>query len=332
MRRWMIVVARWRMVLILALLLAAVSAAKGDAFLKFENLVNIPRQISFEAIIAFGMTLVIITGGIDLSVGSLVALSGVLAGLAMRGLADAPLGLALAAGVGAAVAAGAACGAFSGFVITRFAVPPFIVTLSMMLGARGAAFMLCGGRPVYELPEGIRFLGRGFVGQSWFGPLLPVPVLVMLLVCAAFHLLLTRSVFGRQIVAVGSNAQASYFSGVNVRRTRLLVYVILGALCGGVGLLSSARLMSADPKSGEMWELNVIAAVVVGGTSLFGGHGSVGGTLVGALIIGVLNNALNLLNVGDFMQRVVVGAVILAAALLDSALRRLEVGRQALPQ
>ncbi len=314
---------RLRMPVVLALLVIAVTILTDQVFARPENLVNVARQISFEALIAFGMTLVIVTGGIDLSVGSLVALTGVVAGVAMRTTLDWSAPLCILAGFGAGVGVGAASGVISGTVVTRFAIPPFIVTLAAMLIARGFAFIACHGEPVYELPPDLLFLGRGFVAQGLLGKMLPVPVLIMLLGFVGFHVLLSRTVFGRGVIAVGSNEEAARLSGIAVRRTKLIVYVLTGALCGVVGVMHDAKLMAADPKVGEMWELNVIAAVVVGGTSLFGGRGSIPGTLIGALIIGVLNNSLNLLNVDHFWQKVVLGLVILLAALLDAGLRRL---------
>ena len=287
------------------------------------NLINVARQISFEALIAFGMTLVIVTGGIDLSVGSLVALTGVVAGVVMRTTlgwsAPACIGAGLVTGIGM----GAVFGTISGSVVTRFSIPPFIVTLAAMLIARGFGFIACKGQPVYELTPELIVLGRGFVLEGLLGKILPVPVLIMLLGFIGFHVLLARTVFGRGVIAVGSNEEAARLSGIAVKRTKLLVYVLTGALCGIVGVLHDAKLMAADPKVGEMWELNVIAAVVVGGTSLFGGRGSIPGTMIGALIIGVLNNSLNLLHVEHFWQKVVLGLVILLASLLDAGLRRL---------
>ena len=314
------------MPVVLALLVIAVTVLTDGLFVRPENLINVARQISFEALIAFGMTLVIITGGIDLSVGSLVALTGVAAGVVMRSTLDWPAYLCILSGLLVGTGAGALSGSVAGSVITRFSIPPFIVTLALMLVARGLAFIACGGQTVYELPPELLTLGRGFVGESVFGRILPVPVLVMLVGFVAFHLLLARTVFGRGVIAVGSNEEAARLSGIPVRRTRLIVYILTGALCGLVGVLHDAKLMAADPKVGEMWELNVIAAVVVGGTSLFGGRGTIWGTLIGALIIGVLNNSLNLLHVQHFWQKVVLGMVILLAALLDAGLRRL--GRQ----
>jgi ribose transport system permease protein len=315
---------RYRMPVVLALLVVAATTMSGGLFARPENLVNVARQISFEALIAFGMTLVIITGGIDLSVGSLVALTGVVAALAMRALAPFGAAAAIGGGLAAGVAMGGAVGSGSGLVITRLKLPPFLVTLAAMLIARGAGFILTNGEPIYEgLPPSLVWLGRGFIFEGAIGRVLPVPVLVMLIAFVAIHVLLTRTVFGRSVVAIGSNEEAARLSGIAVDRTRLLVYSLTGALAGLVGVMNVGKLMAADPKIGEMWELNVIAAVVVGGTSLFGGRGGVPGTLVGALVIGVLNNGLNLLHVQSFWQQVVLGAVILIAAFLDSAMARL---------
>lgn len=319
--------ARLRMPLILgALVLAATLLTKGQ-FASPDNLVNVLRQVSIEAIIAFAMTAVIITGGIDLSVGSLVALTGVVAGLVMRATLDWPAAACIALGLGAAVGAGGMIGSLSGAIVARLALPPFIVTLGAMLMARGGAFILCDGQPVYELPPDLLRLGRGFVAEGLIGRALPVPVLVMLGAYALFAFMLARTAPGRNIISVGSNEEASRLAGIPVRRTKLAVYAVTGAVCGLAGLLQDAKLMAADPKVGEMWELNIIAAVVVGGTSLFGGRGSMTGTLVGALIIGVLNNTLNLMHVEHFWQKVALGTVILAAALIDAGLRRVEASR-----
>lgn len=316
-----------RMLIVLVLLGIASTLMTGGQFAQLDNLVNVARQVSFEGLIAFGMTLVIVTGGIDLSVGSLVALTGVVAALVMRSCLDASPTFAITVGLLSGIATGAAIGVSSGAIIARFAIPPFLVTLAVMLMARGFAFILCDGQPVYELPESLITLGRGFVFEDTFGSLLPVPVVVLLVAFAIFAILLGRTVFGRGVIAVGSNEEASRLAGIPVRRIKVLVYAITGALCGLAGVLHVGKLMAADPKVGDMWELNVIAAVVVGGTSLFGGRGSMTGTLVGALIIGVLNNSLNLLHVEHFWQKVVLGAVILAASLVDAVLRRLDTGQ-----
>jgi len=313
------------MPLVLVLLLITASLLT-DTFATPANLIGVARQISFEALIAFGMTLIIITGGIDLSVGSLVALTGVIAAMVMNATLDAPPAICISLGMAAGCGVGALSGTLSGLVVTRFAVPPFIVTLAAMLIARGFAFISCSGQPIYELPQELLYWGRGFVLEDTIGRVLPVPVLLLIIGFVVFHVLLSRTIYGRRVVAVGSNEEAARLAGIPVRRTRLIAYTLTGGLCGIVGLLLDAKLMAGDPKVGEMWELNVIAAVVVGGTSLFGGRGTIVGTLIGALIIGVLNNSLNLMHVDHFWQKVVLGLVILGAALLDSALRRL--GRQ----
>lgn len=321
---WLVHVARWRMPLILAALCAAAAVLTDGRFAQTDNLVNVLRQVSFEGLIAFGMTLVIVTGGIDLSVGSMVALSGVVTALVLRGMSDAAAPLAIAAGTMSAIATGAAVGAACGGIVASFAIPAFIVTLAAMLIARGAAFILCGGQPIYELPAGMMVLGRGFVLESVVGRALPVPVAVLLAAWGVFVVLLNRTVFGRGVIAVGSNEAAARLAAIPVRRTKVAVYTITGGLAGLAGALHVGKLMAGDPKVGEGWELNVIAAVVVGGTSLFGGRGSITGTLIGALIIGVLNNSLNLMHVEHFWQKVVLGSVILAASLLDAGLRRLD--------
>lgn len=313
-----------RMPVILVLLLITATLLTEGRFLRVENLVNVIRHVSLEGLIAFGMTFVIVTGGIDLSVGSLVALTGVVAALTMRSMGGAPPSVAIALGLGVALLVGCGTGAAAGAIIARFAIPSFVVTLSTMLVARGAAFILCDGQPVHELPEALHWWGRGFVWESLLGRMLPTPVLIMMTAYVVLLIVFQRTVFGRRVVAVGSNQQAAYLSGIPVRRTRLCVYLLTGLLCGLAGFLHDAKLMAGDPKVGEMWELNVIAAVVVGGTSLFGGQGTITGTLIGAVIIGVLNNSLNLLEVEHFWQKVVLGLVILAASLADSALRKLE--------
>jgi ribose transport system permease protein len=321
---WLRMLINVRMPLILTLLVVAVSVLTGGRFASIDNLVNVARQVSFEGMIAFGMTLVIVTGGIDLSVGSLVALTGVVAAVVMQSLPDASPMVRIGGGFFTGIALGATSGAASGTIVARFSIPPFIVTLACMLIARGLAFISCSGQPVYKLPDELMWWGRGFVLESVLGRLLPTPVMVMFIAYGLFLVLFKGTVFGRSVVAIGSNEQAAYLAGIPVRLTKMSVYLLTGMLCGLVGVLQDAKLMAGDPKVGEMWELNIIAAVVVGGTSLFGGRGTITGTLIGAFIIGVLNNSLNLLHVEHFWQKVVLGGVILSASLLDAALRRLE--------
>jgi ribose transport system permease protein len=288
-------------------------------FLKRDNLINVANQIAVIAILAVGMTLVVIAGGIDLSVGSLVALSAVAAALLIRDFAGAegagPLGMALCCL--AAVAVCGLVGGFNGIMVTACAVPPFIATLAMMLIARGLANRLSGGQSVYQVPDAFVWLGRG---ADLAG--VPNAVVLMLLLYAAAHVLMTRTTLGRYIYAVGGNAEAARLSGVPVRRVLLAVYCLSGALAGLGGVVTASQLKSGSPTYGLMYELYVIAAVAVGGTSLAGGEGRVFGTLTGALIIAVIQNGMNLTGVESYTQQVVLGAVLLGAVLLDQLKRR----------
>lgn len=288
-------------------------------FLKRDNLLNIANQISVIAIIGVGMTLVIITGGIDLSVGSIIALSSVVTARLIRdylGGESASVESMVLAGV-AGVGVGAFIGLFSGWMVTQFNVPSFIVTLAMMLVASGMAFIVAEGQSINQVPETFVWLGRN---ADLFR--IPNAVLLMIFIYFLAHLLMTRTTTGRYIYAVGGNAEAARLSGVPVKRTQLFVYILCGALAGLGGVLTASQLKSGAPTYGVMYELYVIAAVVVGGTSLSGGEGRVLGTLVGALIIAVIQNGMNLTNIESYTQKVVLGSVILAAVLLDRLKRR----------
>ncbi|MFM7035580.1 MAG: ABC transporter permease [Planctomycetia bacterium] len=288
-------------------------------FLKSDNLLNIANQIAVIAIMAIGMTMVIITGGIDLSVGSLAALAAVTAALLIRdnfgGVAASPVGMTLACT--AAIVACGLLGGVSGAVITLFQVPPFIVTLAMMLVASGLAYLAAAGQSIYQIPESFVWLGRG---TGLFG--LPHAVTLMLALYVAAHVLMTRTTLGRAIYAVGGNAEAARLSGVPVRRVLLFAYVACGLLAGLGGVILASQLKSGSPTYGAMYELYVIAAVVVGGTALAGGEGRILGTLVGALIIAVIQNGMNLVGIESYTQKVVLGLVILAAVLIDQLRRR----------
>jgi ribose/xylose/arabinose/galactoside ABC-type transport system permease subunit/ABC-type sugar transport system substrate-binding protein len=280
-------------------------AALSPRFLALDNFLNVARQISLNGIIAVGMTLVIVSGGIDLSVGSVLALATCVSGLLMQG-GSGP-GVALAAGLGT----GLACGAVNGVVITRLGISPFITTLGMMSFARGAAMVLTDGNPIARLDRAYFFLGTGtLLGVPW-------PVWVMAVVAAFGAFLLARTRLGRYALAIGSNEEAVRLAGIPVAAYKLMLYVIMGGLCAVAGWILSARVASADPSSGVLMELEAIAAVVIGGASLRGGRGSVTGTLVGAAIMGVLSNGLVLLGISAFWQQVLVGAVIVAAVAVD---------------
>ncbi len=278
-------------------------------FLTLSNLLNIVEQSSVIAIIAAGMTFVIITAGIDLSVGSVLALSGVVMASLLQ--ADLPLPLAIAASLGS----GFLCGMLNGVLITRGRLPPFIATLGMMSVARGAALLVTQGRPISGFSEPFRQLASGEMLY------VPVPVLIMLIVYLVSHILLAKTSFGRHVYAIGGNEEAAVLSGVEVRKLKTLVYGLCGMLSGLAATILTARLNSAQPIAGIMYELDAIAATVIGGTSLMGGEGTVFGTLVGALIMGVLRNGLNLLDVSSFVQQIVIGSVIILAVLVDMILK-----------
>jgi ribose transport system permease protein len=295
--------------------LRAPGSINRSAFLSASNLRNVADQIAVIAIIAVGMTMVIITGGIDLSVGSLVALSAVLTAWLIRawGGTSASWAAMLAAGVCASVLCGLV-GALSGAVITRFRVPPFIATLAVMQVASGLAFILAQGQSIYDIPASFTWLGRGATLAS-----LPNAVVLMLAVYALAHVHMTRTSLGRAIYAVGGNPEAARLSGIRTKRVLTLVYLVSGLTAGIGGVITASQLKAGAPTYGAMYELYVIAAVVVGGTSLSGGEGRIYGTLIGALIIAVIRNGMNLTGVEPYTQKVILGAVILGAVLLDRA-------------
>ena len=283
-------------------------------FLKTDNLLNIANQIAVIAIMAIGMTMVILTGGIDLSVGSLLALSAVIATGFIRDFAGGesagPGGMILACF--AAIGICGVVGAFSGLMITRFGIPPFIVTLAVMLVGSGMAYTLAEGQSIYQLPDSFTRLGRGADIVS-----LPNAVVVMLLLYVLAQVLMTRMIAGRYLYAVGGNRLAARLSGVPVERVLMFAYIMSALLAGLGGVIMASQLKSGSATYGNMYELYVIAAVVVGGTSLSGGQGKMMGTLIGAFTIAVIQNGMNLTNVESYTQKVVLGAVILGAVLID---------------
>ncbi|MCA9082855.1 MAG: hypothetical protein KDA81_02310 [Planctomycetaceae bacterium] len=286
-------------------------------FARLDNLLSVANQTAIYAIIAIGMTMVIITGGIDLSVGSLVALASVAAAILIRDVGSGTqsnvwgVGLAFLGAIGVCGLAGL----FNGFMITRFQVPPFITTLAMMMMAKGLALRLSAGESISQVPATFRWIGGGTIMG------IPNPVILMFVLYVLAHLVMSQSVFGRYVYAVGGNAEASRLSGVAVNRIRLAVYTICGALAGLGGIIQSSKLGTGDPKLGLMYELDVIAAVVVGGTSLMGGEGRIFGTLIGAFIIAVIKNGMNLMNIDSYDQQVVLGAVVMLAVLIDTLKR-----------
>jgi len=281
------------------------------SFLSVDSLVNVLNQSAVYGVLSVGMTFVILTGGIDLSVGSLIAFGGVLCALVVQAGGDPVWGWILM-GWAVALLAGLAAGAFSGILVTRVEVPPFIATLALMSSLRGLGYILAHGQPISPLPPEYIFLGRYRIGG-----VVPVGVIVMLTVFILGGILLNSTRFGRHVRAIGGNEEAARLSGVPVARVKVIVYGMCSTLAVLGGLIASSKLGSGDPKAGFGDELSVIAAVVVGGTSLSGGRGSIGGTFMGLLVVSVLNSGLNWIGVESFGQQVILGVVILAAVLLD---------------
>jgi ribose transport system permease protein len=294
------------------ILLCVVMTILSPYFLTFTNLFNVGTQIAVVAILALGQTFVIVSGGIDLSVGSVLGLAGIVFGWATA-VVNLPLPAALALGIGV----GALAGLTNGLLITLANLPPFIATLAMLSAARGLALVISNGQPLSPIPAAIRALGSG----DLFG-FVPLPVVLMLVIWALTVGILRGTYAGRCMYAIGGNEEASRLSGINVSRQKLLIYTLSGLFAGIAGVLLTARLASASPQAGFTYELDAIAAVVIGGASLSGGVGSASGTLIGALVLGILRNGLNLLNVSAFWQQVVIGAVIALAVMTDTLRRR----------
>jgi len=275
-------------------------------FLTPKNVFNILRQNASNLFLATGMTMVIILGGIELSVGSVIALSGVVAAGCVVNF-----GLPEIVAFLAAIGVGALVGMFNGFVICKTDIPPFIVTLASMNITKGIALVLTGGSPIRCMTDAFKFPGAGYVGP------IPTPVILMIVVFIVATLMVNRTQLGRHIYAVGGNAQAAKFSGINVQKVKFIVYTYTGIMAGIAGVVVASRLYSGQPTAGDGAEMDAIAAVVVGGTSMSGGSGRLGGTLIGVLIIGVLNNGLNLMGVDSNWQYIVKGFVILLAVYVD---------------
>ncbi len=295
--------------LIFLVIFAVTLTILSDRFLTVSNLINILRQATINGILSVGMTMVILTGGIDLSVGSVLALTVVVtADLMKKGF---PVSVAMLAGI----LVGGLLGMLNGALVSRARIPPFIATLGMMTFARGVALAYTDGRPITGLPESFRFFGTGFIG------LFPMPVIIAFVILVLGYLFLAKTRFGTYIYALGDNEVSARFAGIPTTKYITLVYVFAGFLSALAGMILIARLDSAQPTIGKGYEFDAIAAVVVGGTDLAGGKGSLLGTVLGVLIIAMLNNGLNLLNVSSFYEQVVKGIVIAMALLLHKAVR-----------
>jgi len=300
------------------LILCIALSLLSDKFLTVDNGWNVLRQISVNICISVGMTLVVLTAGIDLSVGSILAFSGaVAAGLLKSGISfpenDLFIGFTLLGTVLAGLITGSFLGFFNGWVITKFKVPPFVATLAMLTVARGFTMLWTKGYPISSLGTDFAYIGTG-----WF---LGIPILVWIavVVVIAAMIISNKTALGRYIYAIGGNENAAKLSGININKVKIIVYTLAGALAAIGGIMVTSRLDSAQPNAGMSYELDAIAAVVIGGTSLSGGRGTIIGTVLGAIIIGVLNNGLVLLDVSPFWQQVVKGMVILLAVMIDKA-------------
>lgn len=288
------------------ILICVILSFLSPVFLSLRNILNVLRQVSITGIIGVGMTFVILTAGIDLSVGSLLALAGVLAaGMQVNYGAD-PFFM-----VVVPLIIITALGLLVGLIITKFNVPPFVATLGMMSAARGLALIYTDGYPISGLSRSFRVLGGGMVGP------VPVPVIIYLLVVIVGAVVLTQTKFGRYVYAIGGNEEAVRLSGIPTNRYKVIIYGISAFTAGLSGIILASRLSSGQPTAGVSYELDVIAAVVIGGTSLMGGKGGVFGTFIGALLIGVLNNGFNLLNISPFYQQLVKGIIIVAAVIME---------------
>lgn len=273
-------------------------------FWTMTNLTNVARQVSILALISVGETFAILSAGIDLSVGSLLALVSVICAQTM-------LEYGVAAGILAGILIGAIAGLINGILIAKARIPPFIATLAMLVGARGAALTLSGGLPIAGLPKSFLIIGAGYI----LG--IPIPAIIAAVVMALGYFILSRTAFGRNVYAVGGNEEAAMLSGINVSRIKILVYLLSGVCAGIAGVVLTSRVISGQPTLGEVQELYAIAAVVIGGSKISGGYGGVGKTVLGVLVLGLLNNGLNLIRVSSYVQLIVIGVIIVLAVYVD---------------
>ena len=300
----------YRSVLIL-LVICVFATILSPSFLSVKNLFNVFQQITVAGIVGCGMTFVILTGGIDLSVGSILGLSGVLASGVLASTGN------TAAAVAVSLVVGVACGAVNGFFVSVCGIPPFISTLGMMTLLRGVILVYTKGSPIPIKSDAYKFFGKGSIAG------IPVPVIILIIVFLLAHYILTQTSYGRSVYAVGGNREAARLSGIRVKTSEFLVYTLNGLMCGMAGLILTARLGSAQSTSGTGIEMDAIAAVILGGTSLSGGGGFVLPTVVGAMIMGIIDNILTLMNVNPHATNIVKGAVILIAVLVDKKVKDL---------
>ncbi len=293
-------------------------------FFTAKNIINVISQMAINALIATGITFVIITGGIDIGVGSVAAFAGIFAANVGLLFPDLSIGGGLAIQIGSALVIGGVCGAFNGIMITKFRVVPMIATLAMMSIARGFAYVVTDGQPVYGLNDNFAWLGSGrvFPTESMKQGILPIIAVFTIVVVILMHLLLTKTVFGRHVYAVGSNENVAHLSGIKVDKVKIWCYIICSVMAALGGVCVASKLNNGQPASCTGYEMYAIAATVLGGTSFSGGVGSVARAMIGVAIIAVINNGLNLLQVSSYWQQIITGAIILAAIIVDMAQKR----------
>lgn len=293
-------------VVIAMLILVAFFSVTSDIFLSTNNLLNITRQVSVISLVAIGMTFVIITGGIDLSVGSVISFVGIITTSMIK---DYRQSLTLAVGLGLFI--GLVIGFVNGVLISYVKMPAFITTMGTMTILRGLGYIYTKGYPIYDLPKNFKYIGQGYVGR------IPVPTIILLGIAVIAYILLRKTIFGRHIQAIGGNAEAAKITGIRDKRDVLIVYMISGFICAIAAILMAARIGSGLPTIGTGYELDAIAAVVIGGAAMTGGTGSVLGTILGSIILGVLSNGLSLLDVDSYVMNVISGLVVILAVFVD---------------
>lgn len=292
-------------VLLAFIIICLIAGFLSPVFFTKTNILNVLRQVSINGLLALGMTFIVLTGGIDLSVGSVVALCSVVVAGLIRG------GMNIALAIMIVIFIGVLFGFISGFSVAQWGLPPFAVTLAIMTIARGVTYVYTDGKPISDLPQSFLYIGK----ENFFG--VPIPVIILLISFLISYIILYKMSIGKYIYAVGGNEKAALVVGIRVKFIKIFVYAFSGITCAISGVILTARVSAGLPQSGTSYELDAIAAVVIGGTSLSGGRGSLFGTFIGILILGVVNNALDLLNVSSFYQQIVKGLVIFAAIMLD---------------
>jgi ribose/xylose/arabinose/galactoside ABC-type transport system permease subunit len=280
-------------------------------FLSVRNIFNILRQVAIVGICSVGMTFIILTGGMDLSAGSVIGITSVAGALMMAG------GMSPLLSVIMSLLIGAASGLINALFINSFGIAPIIMTLGMMTSLRGVAFIICGGLPVYKVPESYLFLGQGYIGG-----VIPIPVVIMIIVFSGGYFILNKTAFGRSVYGIGSNREASRLSGVNVKKHIYIIYTMAGAFYALAGMILLARVNSGQPRAGEGYEMDVITACILGGISVSGGEGRIGGVIIGVLMMGTLTNGMVIMNINEFWQRVVKGLVLIIAVVIDQLAKR----------